>query len=57
LQLVQVFYFNPYWAFLHCQHGLSLDNWYSRATYAYSTPKELKRILDRLVTPPQGCWR
>ncbi len=40
-----------------CPYPWGNNDWYTRATYAYSTPDELKRILDRLVKQPQGCWR
>jgi hypothetical protein len=40
-----------------CPYPWGDNDWQTRATYAYSTPEELKSILDRLVKPPQGCWR
>lgn len=40
-----------------CPYPWGDNDWQVRATRTYSTPAELKAILDRLARKPQGCWR
>ena len=40
-----------------CPYPWGNNDWYTRATHAYGTPDELKRLLDRFAKQPQGCWR
>jgi hypothetical protein len=32
------------------------NKWETRAQWPYTSPKELKEILDREVKKPAGCW-
>ena len=40
-----------------CPYPWGQHDWQVRATYSYQNTDELKRILERLVRRPQGCWR
>ena len=39
-----------------CPYPWGDSDWRVRATYSYGTPEELKRLLERLVRKPRGCW-
>jgi len=39
-----------------CPYPWGHNDWRVRATCSYANTDELKRLLDRLVKRPQGCW-
>ena len=39
-----------------CPYPSNYNDWRVMRRYSYANPAELKRVLDQLVSKPQGCW-